>query len=435
MPHVAFVPFTGLRIREQELLSLGMTLPGLHPRATAISHLPALGLLTLAGLTPSDWTCSYHPSERDPYELLARLVDERPTLVAVSALTASIEDAYRLCSLLRPAGLRSVLGGLHATACPNEARLHCDAVVIGEGEPVWAEVLADAESGGLRPVYRAPRNFDLSRSPPPRLELLGNSPPARFTLQTQRGCPLACEFCGASRLLGSFREKPTALIERELAAICGIAPRPLVELADDNTFAGSRDLDELFDVLKRAEVRYFTEADWRIGDDPSLLDRLADSGCVQVLMGIESQVFRYPGMGAKQAASQSVLDAVEAVQEAGVAVNGCFIVGADGETRQSIGRLVDFILASPFADIQLTLQTPFPGTPLAQRYHRQGRLLADRGWPHYTLFDVTYQPDQMTVEELEAAFREAVQTVFSAEAAARRNAIRRRTYQRRKAPA
>jgi radical SAM superfamily enzyme YgiQ (UPF0313 family) len=429
MPHVAFVPFTGLRVKEQELLALGMSLPGLQPRAEAISQLPALGLLTLAGLTPPDWTCSYHPAAgANQDELLARLIDERPTLVAISALTASVEEAYCLGDKLRAAGLSTVIGGLHATVFPEEARGRCDAVVIGEGEPVWLDVLADAAAGELRPIYRAPRNYDLSQSPLPRFDLLGKIPPARLTLQTQRGCPLACEFCGASRLLGGFREKPAALIERELAAIRTSAPGVPVELADDNTFAGSRDIDELCAILSRAQVRYFTEADWRIGARPALLRRLRDSGCVQVLTGIESQVFRYPGMGEKQAEWERMLEAVVAIQEAGVAVNGCFIIGADGETRGSIDRLIEFILASPLAEVQLTLQTPFPGTPLWQRYRRQGRLLADRGWSHYTLFDVTYRPDRMSIEELELAFREALQAIFSPGAVSRRAEIRRRTW-------
>jgi radical SAM superfamily enzyme YgiQ (UPF0313 family) len=149
MPHVAFIPFTGLRVREQELLKLGMSLPGLRRRADAIAELPALGLLTIAGLTPPDWSCSYQPvGGVDQEELLDRLVDQQPTLVAVSMLTASAEEAYRFCASLRSAGLRSVIGGLHATACPEEAGNWCDAVVVGHGEPVWQAVLADAARGG-----------------------------------------------------------------------------------------------------------------------------------------------------------------------------------------------------------------------------------------------------------------------------------------------
>src|SRR5262249_7507877 len=147
-------------------------------------------------------------------------------------------------------------------------------------------------------------------------------------------------------------------------------------------------------------------------EDPTLLPRLAASGCVQVLVGIESLVFRHPGMGPKQAELSRITDALEAIQAAGVAVIGCFIVGSDGETRASLDRLARFIESSALADVQLTLQTPFPGTQLRRRLERDGRLLPERGWAHCTLFDLTYRPDALSVEELEAAFRELVCRVY-----------------------
>src|SRR5262249_2566812 len=156
------------------------------------------------------------------------------------ALTASAEEAYRLGDLLRRRSLRCVLGGLHATACPDEASLHFDAVVAGEGEPVWPRVVAGAVDDNLARGYRPSQRFDLAVSPVHRFDLLRERRP-RFTIQTQRGCPLACEFCGASRLLGAFREKPVERLREELAAIRARVPRPIVELADDNTFAGGRD--------------------------------------------------------------------------------------------------------------------------------------------------------------------------------------------------
>src|SRR5580704_17918737 len=132
MPHVALVPLTGFRIREQEMLALGMTLPALKQRAAAVAQLPALGLLTLAGLTPQHWTISYHEAARIDEQLVEEVLRERPTLVALSALTASVEEAYRFSLRLRERGAKVVLGGLHATACPDEAHLYCDAVVVGE---------------------------------------------------------------------------------------------------------------------------------------------------------------------------------------------------------------------------------------------------------------------------------------------------------------
>jgi radical SAM superfamily enzyme YgiQ (UPF0313 family) len=428
MPHVAFVPFSGFRIREAELLKLGMTLPGLTARARAIGELPALGLLTLAGMLPQDWTCSYHPVAQANHDCIERIVAEQPTLVAVSALTASIKEAYLFCDRLRACGVCVVIGGLHATTCPDEAQQHCDAVVVGEGEFVWPDLLRDAEQQRLKPRYTSAEYAATHAArldwPIPRYDLLGASP-SRFTLQTARGCPLTCDFCGASRLLGPFREKPLAAIRRELEAILTINPRPLIELADDNTFVGQRNLSELFDLFEQSHIRYFTEADWRIALRPELLDRLAASGCVQVLVGIESLVFRYPGMGGKRAELDRIMDAVAAIQQAGVAANGCFIIGADGETHESLDRLVEFILASSLAEVQITLQTPFPGTGLHRRLEKQGRLLPDRGWSHYTLFDVTYQPDKLSVDELESGFRQVLRQVYSAEATRRRKHLRR----------
>lgn len=430
MPHVAFVPFAGLRVREEEMLELGMALPGLRERAAAIAQLPALGLLTLAGLMPSSWTCSYHEATQGNEALAEQILQERPTLVALSALTASVEEAYRLCTLLRRAGTRVILGGLHTTACPGEAQTHCDAVVVGEGEPVWRQILADADNGILRPVYRASGPFDLSQSPVPRFDLLGRKKRPRLTLQTQRGCPLACEFCGASRLLGPFREKPVSQLSKELEAIEEIVPNPVLELADDNTFAGGRAVGPFFDLLARTGARYFTEVDWRIGERGDVLRGLAASGCVQVLVGMESLVFRHSGMGAKRADLPRIMEAVAAIQEAGVAVIGCFIVGCDGESHASLDQLAQFILHSPFADIQITLQTPFPGTALYERLRAQGRLLKQRGWSYYTLFDMTYQPDLMGVVELESAFRQLIRLIFSESASTLRKEIRKRIWER-----
>jgi radical SAM superfamily enzyme YgiQ (UPF0313 family) len=429
MPHVALVSFVGLRVREERLLQLGMSLPGLKKRASALAELPALGLLTLAGMTPPDWEQTYHEisSEQDAARVLDDLLFRRPTLVAVSALTASILSAYRFCDRLRESGVRVAIGGLHVTSCAEEAAEHADAVIVGEGESVWVTLLRDAEANCISGQYRASEAFCLEHSPLPRFDLLGSRSRPRYTLQTARGCPLACEFCGASRLLGQFRAKPLDRIRAELEALPSEQGLRWLELADDNTFVGARKPEPLLDLLKGANVRYFTESDWRLGERQDILRQLRESGCQQVLMGIESLHFRFPGMGQKQGELERVLDAVVAIQEAGVAVNGCFIVGADGETEASLDRLAEFLLASPFAELQLTLLTPFPGTPLYRRLVREGRILS-RDWSHYTLFDLTYQPDKMSVEALEDGFVRLVSRVFSSGPSARREGIRRATW-------
>ena len=226
-----------------------MSLPGLVPRARAIGQLPALGLLTLAGMLPEHWTCEYRPAERCDEELAESLAAARPDLVAISALTASVEEAYRLCDRLRERGLATVLGGLHATACPEEAARHADCGRRRQRRNHLAAGARRCRAWRASRHLSRPRRLAAGDWPLPRFELLGPDVP-RLTLQTQRGCPLACDFCAASRLLGPFQEKPIEHIERELAAIGRIDARPLVELADDNTFAGRRDPEEFSTALR-----------------------------------------------------------------------------------------------------------------------------------------------------------------------------------------
>lgn len=430
MPHLVLVSLAGTRVRDEEMASLGVTLPGLRARLEAVEALPPLGLLTLAGLTPPEWSVTLHESRAADDRLVDRIVAERPTLVAISALTASAHEAVRLSVSLRIQGVRTALGGLHVTACPDDARGHADAIVVGEGEPVWRTLLEDALRDRLRPTYQGSRPHSLAESRPPRLDLLGPRPRSRFTVQTERGCPFACEFCGASRLLGPYREKPVALVRSELEQVVRHDPRAAIELADDNTFARRRDAADLLEALGAAGVPWFTEVDWRLGERPDVVRQLARAGCVQVLVGLESLVHAYRGMGLKQAVLPRMLHAVGRLQDAGVVVIGCFVVGGDGETSASIdalGRLLDTL---DLGDVQLTLQTPFPGTALRQRLEREGRLLPDRGWAWHTLFDVTFQPDAMEVTELERSYRDLLARTHRADEAARRARIRRSVWRR-----
>ncbi|MFI4915005.1 MAG: B12-binding domain-containing radical SAM protein [Phycisphaerales bacterium JB060] len=427
-PHLTLVALSGVRVREAELAEMGMSLPGLGPRGWAIAALPPLGVLTLAGLTPDNWGVSLHePAEVDE-TLVQRIVAEQPTLVGISALTASILEAYILADALRREGVCVVLGGLHVTACPTEAIQHADAVVVGDGEPVWPSVLEDARRGTLQPLYKADRPFDMRTAPLPRYDLLGNAKRQRFTMQASRGCPFSCDFCAASRLLGPFRQKPADRLRDELRAITAIDPRPSIELADDNTFALGGPHDDLLDTLGESNARWFTEADWRLGENPAVLDRLAKAGCVQVLVGLESLVHQHAGMGAKKTEMPRMLDAVRAIQAAGVAVIGCYIVGSDGENEASLDRLIEFLHHDPCADAQVTLQTPFPGTALRRRLEHEGRLLPDTDWSHCTLFDVTYQPDHMTPESLRAGYARVLASAFDESSHRRRSAIRRETW-------
>jgi radical SAM superfamily enzyme YgiQ (UPF0313 family) len=429
MPHVSLVAFTGFRVVDPELRELGLTLPGLRRRGEAIAALPALGMLTVAAHTPAHWSQSFHEAPAFGNQLLERIIIEKPRFVAISALTASIEEAYALCGALRVHGIATVIGGLHATSCPDEVLQHADAAVAGDGETAWLDVLRDAEATSLRGVYRGAL-FNLRNSRLPRWDLLPTGKRRRYTVQTSRGCPLACEFCAASRLLGGYREKPAEHVRAELAAIKAVDPRAVIELADDNSFAGRADPMPVLDTLRESGMPWFTECDRRIADRPELCAAMADAGCAQVLVGIESPVREYAGMGGKAAGIEAMRDAVERIQEHGLPVNACFVVGADGETPASIEALGALLEDWPSAEVQLTLQTPFPGTALRRRL--EGRLLEDRSWGHHNLFEVTYRPSHMTPADLTTRFRSLLASTYRHPESQRRMKIRKQVMRGRK---
>jgi radical SAM superfamily enzyme YgiQ (UPF0313 family) len=455
MPHATLVSLVGVRCRDAETAALMASLPGLRARGAALAGLPPLGTVTVAAATPPGWTASHREIDLDTLspggaDALAAAVEavrsDRPAVVGVSAMAAGAADAVALSAALGRADprMRTVAGGLWAAACPDEAAAAFDAVVVGDGEAAWPAVLSDAAAGSLRRVYR-PAPFDLSAEglPPPRFDLLGRR--RRYALQTARGCPLACDFCGAARLLGPFREKPAEAVRSELTALDALdapdgkpdgpgraRPRAPLELADDNTFAGGRDPAPLLDALAGSGRRWFAEADWRVGERPGLPEALAAAGCEQLLIGFESPVHRHAGMGAKASGFDRMMAAAEALQSAGVAVLGAFVAGSDGETPASLDALAAFLLSCPLADVQVTLATPMPGTALRRRLASEGRLLPGRGPESCTLVDAVHRPDRMTVAELEAGFRRVLSAVFAEGPTRRREAIRRGILRRRR---
>lgn len=415
---------SGLRVVDPDLLALGLSLPGLARRAGALSELPPLGLLTVAAMVAEPWQVQLVSDQGvgSVDDTVARILRTRPNVVAFSSLTPAIDRAKAISGRLRQSSVTTIIGGLHATAAPQTCQDSFDAVAIGDGESTIGKLLSDWGSGSLAKRYQPSKPFDLADAPMPRWDLLGDAVPPRYTLQTLRGCPWACSFCAASRLLGPPRAKPITRIADELSVIRSRQPRPWIELADDNTFASDRDHGALLDQLRQAGARWFTESDWRIADQPKLLRKIATSGCRQILVGLESPVFRYPGMGGKTAQWQAMMRAAEKIQQAGIVVNACFIVGADGETRESIDRLAEYLEDAPLGEIQVTLQTPFPGTSLHQSLKQDGRLLFD-DFSRYTLFDVVFEPDQMGADALRGAFKNLIRRVYSPAAQAKRNAI------------
>jgi radical SAM superfamily enzyme YgiQ (UPF0313 family) len=430
---IGFIAMSGVRCHNQKLMEFGLTLPGFVQRSKVIASLPSLGLLTLAGLTPDDWEIEY--LEVEDIRALKSLSGDFD-LVAISSFSAQIKEAYELADRYRAAGVKVALGGLHVTGCPEEAAQHADTVVIGEGEPVWPELLSDLERNRLRPVYDARgRSFNLADAPMPRFELLDIKKYNRLTVQTQRGCPYNCEFCAASiRLDPRYKVKPVPKIIAELNRIRDIWPKPFIEFADDNTFADKRHGRELVRELIPLGLRWFTETDISVARDPELLALMKESGCAQILIGLESPQ-RAALEGVEQKANwkrnqaDHYLEAIERIQDAGITVNGCFVLGLDHTDTTSFEDIWEFVQKSGLYEVQITVMTAFPNTPLYERLRREGRLLQDNAWELCTLFDINYQPSHMSVDELEFGLRDLGKKIYSEEAVNKR---RRRFFERKR---
>ena len=403
---IGLIAMSGVRAYNEELTRIGLTLPGFVERSQVIASLPSLSLLTLAALTPSDIEVEY----REIKEL--RSTPALPAdydLVAVTSYSAQIDDAYRVAEAYRERGIPVVLGGLHVTAMPDEAKPHCASVVIGEGERVWPRLLEDFRSGQLQEYYvTSPENsFDLAAAPIPRYELLDVEQYNRLTVQTSRGCPHRCDFCASSILLtAKYRAKPIERVIAEIRHIKAMWRYPFIEFADDNSFVVREDSKRLLKALRGEEIRWFTEADISIAEDEELLHLMRESGCRQVLIGFESPTPQ--GLdGVEQRRNWKLKkrrdyeSAISTVQDLGISVNGCFILGLDGDTEEIFDRVYEFVEHTGLYDVQLTVLTPFPGTPLYRRLRREGRLLEERAWHKCTLFDVNYVPKRMSVHALE----------------------------------
>jgi len=432
MQHIAFIAMSGVRAASEELNRAGLTMPGFLERSKAIASLPSLSLLTLAALTPDSFDISYHEIED------IRKMGEPPAcdVAAIASYSAQIKDAYWLADRYHALGARTVMGGLHVTALPDEALQHADSIVVGEGELGWPDLLVDLARGQLERTYGPDgREFDLADAPMPRFDLLDVERYNRLTVQTQRGCPWRCEFCAASiRLTSRYKVKPVDKVLAEIHEIKRLWPGPFIEFADDNSFVKRGHSKELLRALVGEHIRWFTETDIAIADDPELLELMHASGCAEVLIGLESPTASgVDGVETrrnwKRGRFDDYADAIERIQSHGIAVNGCFVLGLDGDGPGVFDAVEAFVRRSGQFDVQITVMTPFPGTPLYERLLAEGRLLEPTAWERCSLFDVNFRPLHMSAERLQDEALELGRRLYTEE---ERTARRHRFHRQRR---
>lgn len=369
---------------------------------------PPLSLEMLAGMTPDDWDLELVDEKWESFT--ARQAD----LVALTAFTNGANRAYEIAAAYRKEHVPVVMGGVHASVCPEEALRFVDSVVIGEAESVWAQVLEDCLRGRLQPTYQGPPS-NLLGLPLPRRDL-SDARMSTALVQTSRGCPMDCDFCTVAALNGrSYRRRPVEEVLDELATI----RKRRVFFADDNLLGYSaRDRQaalELFQgmVARRFRFEWGCQASVNFGDDEELLEWAARAKCRLVFIGFESDesealtAINKP-LNLKHSAEHYV-PLVRRIHRAGIVVFGSFIFGLDSETPETLRQRLESLLAGNVDVVQVTVLTPFPGTRLFQRLQQQGRLLCGdfpRDWDHYDGNHLVHQPLHLTPAELRAIVRE-----------------------------
>jgi radical SAM superfamily enzyme YgiQ (UPF0313 family) len=363
--------------------------------------------------------------------------EEKVDLVGITAQTPVALRAYQIADEFKKRGIPVVMGGVHASMLPQEALQHVDAVVVGESEEVWPDLIEDLRRGQMRRIYVGSEFVNPSDLPLPRRELLNEKFyfPLKL-LETTRGCPHHCDFCGVSKFFGfRYRNRPISEIERELKTLFQKGPvmnpvfkkilslfskdlpyflkRRLLYIIDSNIAGDRRFCLELFSLLKEFDLLWYGHAPVSIAFDQKLLEGFAQSGCIAINIGFESfstKNLNAMGKGFNQPSRYA--EAVKRIHDQGIGIMGTFIVGLDDDEPGVFQRIIDFCIDSKLDWALTFIMAPYPGTESFLRLEKEGRIFC-RDWEKYDSLNAVYQPSGMSVEALEKGMRRIWKEVFS----------------------
>ena len=376
------------------------------------AYIKSLGVATLAAHTPADVELAYTDDLLDPIDL-GRLPPA--DLVGLSVFSKTARRAYALADAYRAAGTRVVLGGIHVTALPDEARTHADAVVVGEAEGLWERVVADARRGRLEPLYRHERFPSLAGLPWPRRDraLFRSRRYVPFdVVQTMRGCPFPCEFCSVNVQAGTkLRMRPTHEVIAEVERL-----GRLLFFADDNVLIDPRRARELLEGLAPLRKSWIGQASLAGLDDAANVALLRRSGCQALLIGFETlSEASLRGAGKRQNSPARYREVAARLSDAGIAIWGSFVFGFDQDDLSVFDRAVAFAREGGLTAAFFALLTPYPGTPLYARLLDAGRLTTPRWWleEDHDRLSPYFVPQGMTRDELRAGWQRAWRDFYS----------------------
>lgn len=381
--------------------------PGLSEKPAWV--LPPLTLATLAGLTPPEVEVE---AVDDRVEVID--YDAPRDLVGISVKTFTARRAYQIAAEFKRRGVPVVLGGHHPSLLPAEAQQHADAVVVGEAEPIWAEVIGDAQRGQLRPLYHSDRIPDLAEIRTNHSVHAHKKYLPVGLIETTRGCPFACNYCSVTTFFGrGFRHRPPEAVLAEIETL----RKPLYLFVDDNIVADKEAAKELFRALIPLKIKWVSQASLTMTRDRELLRLMRASGCAGVLVGIESierdnlkqinKRWNTVGIG--------YTEALKLAREYGIAVVGSFMLGMDEDSPETLAELLEFAIEQRLFAVLFNMLTPYPGTELYHTLLAAGRLLRPQWWldPGYTYGSVIIEPKRISAQALAATRMEMYRKFYS----------------------
>ena len=360
-----------------------------------------------------------------PRDVRTEIVDENvqaidfnsdADVIGLSFMTYNAPRAYEIAERFRARGKTVFFGGYHPSLAPDEAAEHADAICIGEAEGNLPRMFEDYRQGRLQKFYRFP-NGDFRAAPfNPELPRAGDYMLATV-VQATRGCHHSCEFCSISAFSEhTFKRKPVADVAAEVRS----GGRRRVLFIDDNLAADAEYLKALLRALIPLRIHWYSQIAFNVTRDTALLDLMKQSGCRGVFIGFESleqASLMETGKGFNRAAEYT--EGIAALHRRGIAVIAAFVLGYDHDGREVFDRTLRFLDDARADALQLTVLTPFPGTPLFQRLEREGRI-HDRNWEHYDLGHVTFAPRNMSAADLEEGHNRILGRFYSWPAILRR---------------
>jgi radical SAM superfamily enzyme YgiQ (UPF0313 family) len=360
---------------------------------------PPLSIATLAGLTPDHHNLSYVDESIHPIDY-----SSKPDLVAITIMTPLSHRGYKIADRFRKMGVKVVMGGIHASNMPDEAAAHADAVVIGEADEIWEEILQDAEQGNLKPRYRQTAFTRMERILPADRSIYPDK--GYFfenMIQTTRGCPYRCEFCTVTAFFGgTYRLRPVDIIAKEIESLRNTPG--YIFFADDNLIAKKDHTHTLMQQLKNYKLRWVCQAPITIAKDESMLKEFAASGCHGIFIGFESlEEKNLEIMGKTQNKVGFYEECIKRIHDLGMGVYGSFVFGYDHDTTAVFDKFLEFANRNTLDGAFLPVLTPFPGTKVYKRLKQEDRIITE-DWQYYDMATVVYRPKNMTVDELQEGF-------------------------------